>query len=406
MHKPKFVRGNTHVDETDVLQSRVHQVYDNTQNKKFEVGINIPALNNEYGHDLGFNQFSGRQFWDESWHDFDFTRPDERSTEFSPWINWQGDNLQKSLQKVAGKVDLIRLWVFEQHEGLKFTYDEAANSNTVTGIDEEQFLPNIQKVLDKAQDFNMKVYLCLTDGWVVNNTYTPPGYESEMLVKYRELQETRRSIMKNMVENPYNFIYNALLPLMLSIKDHPSLYAIDIMNEPEAMYDHSCFPLVSADAMKSLLIECSRAIKRSSNNKIAVSTGFLKYDSINDYHYSMPINVFDFYDYHLYSSAVGEVEEILSTYQPSAHDNKQLILGEVGYHNDAYPEKKDPDKEMEVVRAIFQNAYNHASSPCLLWELDFYEQENRAELVNLLENYRNRQQQHEDDNNPEEDEEN
>ncbi len=27
-------------------------------------GVNIAALNNEYGHDLGFNQFSGRQFWD------------------------------------------------------------------------------------------------------------------------------------------------------------------------------------------------------------------------------------------------------------------------------------------------------------------------------------------------------
>lgn len=352
------------------------------------MGINVPALNNEYGHDLGFNQFSGRQFWDESWHDFDFTRPDEKSTEFSPWINWQGDNLQKSLQKFSGKVDLIRLWVFEQHEGLKFTYDEAANSNTVTGIDEEQFLPNIQKVLDKAQDYNMKVYLCLTDGWVVNNTYTPPGYESEMLVKYRELQETRRSIMKNMVEDARDFILNAIAPLIQSVKDHPSLYAIDIMNEPEAMYDPSCFPVVSADSMKSFLIECSRAIKNYSNQKISVSTGLMKFDSIMEYQVSLPSSTLDFYDCHMYSSDKGSVRKALSSYSQLALPNKKIILGELGYKDIIEPNKKDKNKEIELIQAIFEHAYSYGVSPCLLWDLDFYEPENREKLLLLLKEYR------------------
>ena len=356
--------------------------------KKFEVGINIPALNNEYGHDLGFNQFSGRQFWDESWHDFDFTRPDEKSTEFSPWINWQGDNLQKSLQKFAGKVDLLRLWVFEQHEGLKFTYNDSDNSNTVTGIDEEQFLPNIEKVLDKARDYNMKVYLCLTDGWVVNNTYTPPRYEGEMLVKYRELQETRRSIMKNIVENPPNFIRNALTPLINSIKDHPSLYAIDMMNEPEAMYDPSCFPVVSADSMKSFLIECSRAIKRSSNNKIAVSTGIMKFGSIMEYHVSLPSSTLDFYDCHIYSSDKDNVRKALSSYQKLALANKKKILGELGYKDSIDPNKKDKYKEMDLIKAILEHASSYEISPCLLWDLDFYETENREKLILLLSEYR------------------
>jgi hypothetical protein len=39
--------------------------------KKFRVGLNIAALDNEYGHDLGYNQFSGRQFWDDSWQNYD-----------------------------------------------------------------------------------------------------------------------------------------------------------------------------------------------------------------------------------------------------------------------------------------------------------------------------------------------
>jgi hypothetical protein len=356
--------------------------------KKFEVGINIAALHNEYGHDLGFNQFSGRQFWDESWHDFDITKPDNKCTEFSPWINWEEDNLDKSLQKYADKLDLIRLWVFDQHEGLKFTYNEASNFNTVTGIDEEQLIPNIEKVLSKAHTYNMKVYLCLTDAWVVNNTYTPPGYEGKMLVKYRGLQETRRSIMKNIVENPYNFICNALIPLILSVKDHPSLYAIDIMNEPEAMYDPSCYPVVSVDSMKSFLIECSRAIKSSSNNKISVSTGFLRYDSIDEYHYSLPANTFDFYDYHMYSSNIESVTKVLSEYRPNALGNKKMILGELGYKEGIEPDKKDPCKEMELIRAVFEHACNYGVSPCLLWDLDFYEPENREKLIDLLKDYR------------------
>jgi hypothetical protein len=119
----------------------------------------------------------------------------------------------------------------------------------------------------------MKVYLCLTDAWVVNNTYALAGYEGKMLVKYRELQETRRSIMKNMVENPHNFICNALIPLLASVIDHhPLVYAIDIMNEPEAMYDPSWYPVLSSDSMKSFPIECSRAIKNSTDHNIPVST--------------------------------------------------------------------------------------------------------------------------------------
>jgi hypothetical protein len=358
--------------------------------KKFEVGINIPALNNEYGHDLGFNQFSGRQFWDESWQHFDFTRPDYKSTEFSPWINWQGENLQKTLQKFAGKVDLIRLWVFEQHEGLKFTNNNNSGSsnNTVTGIDEKQLLPNIERVLDKAQDYNLKVYLCLTDGWVVNNTFTPPGYGGEMLAKYRELQETRRSIMKNMVENPYNFIHNALDPLIKSVKDHPSLYAIDIMNEPEAMYDPSCFPVVSADSMKSFLVECSQAIKNYSNQKISVSTGMMKFESIMEYQISLPANTLDFYDYHMYSSDKGSIRKALSSYRQISLANKKMILGELGYKDSTEPSKKDKYKEMDLINAIFEYAYSSGISPCLLWDLDFYEPENREKLILLLKDYR------------------
>ena len=63
----------------------------------------------------------------------------------------------------------------------------------------------------------MKVYLYLTDAWVENNTYAPAGYEGKMLVKYRELQETRRSIMKNMVEDPHNFIRNDLISSSSSV---------------------------------------------------------------------------------------------------------------------------------------------------------------------------------------------
>ena len=59
-------------------------------------------------------------------------------------------NPEKSIKRYTSKVDIIRLWFFEQHEGLKFTHIDSDNSNTVTGINEEQLMPNIEKVLDRV----------------------------------------------------------------------------------------------------------------------------------------------------------------------------------------------------------------------------------------------------------------
>jgi hypothetical protein len=49
--------------------------------------------------------------------------------------------------------------------------------------------------------------------------------------------------------------------ITVRVRNQPSLYAIDIMNEPEAMYDPSCFPVVSADSMKTFLIVCHKMLK-------------------------------------------------------------------------------------------------------------------------------------------------
>jgi hypothetical protein len=40
--------------------------------------------------------------------------------------------------------------------------------------------------------------------------------------------------MKSIVENPADFVANALTPLVNSIATHPAVYAVDVMNEPGA----------------------------------------------------------------------------------------------------------------------------------------------------------------------------
>ncbi len=360
--------------------------------REFEVGINIAALDNEYGHDLGYNQFSGRQFWDDSWQIYDFTKPDPNASELSPWIHWEDDNLKKTISKYNGVVDIIRIWVFEQHEGLRFSYDNNLSSYVVSGIDSTQLIPNIIRVLDMAHNYDIKVYLCLIDGWIGNNRHVHLGYEEEKLEKHTVFQNTRRLIMKNIIENPQFFIANALVPFIDSIKGHPALYAIDIMNEPEAISNNSLNLLVTEQKMHDFLIKCSDAIKSASSNTILVSTGLLMYESIKRYNLSMPENAFDFYDHHLYSSNTERIQEILSAYKIGQHGNKRLVLGEVGYPKD-FGDDNDNDiaeEEMEIVKEIFENAYTHGHSPCLLWSLDFYEKENRKDLLKLLRNYKNK----------------
>jgi hypothetical protein len=254
------------------------------------------------------------------------------------------------MSKYNGVLDIIRVWVFEKHEGLKFSYDSNLSSYVVSGIDKIQLIPNVIRVLDMAHSYDIKVYLCLTDGWLGNDRDTNSGYEGEKLEKHSDFQHTRRLIMKNIIENPQYFIVNALVPFVDSIKNHPSLYAIDIMNEPESISNKSLNLLVTEQKMSDFLIKCSAAIKSASNNIILVSAGLLMYETIRRYNLSMPKETFDFYDYYFYSSSTEKIQEILSGYKIEQHDNKKLVLGEVGFPANLKDEGIDmAEGEMEKI---------------------------------------------------------
>ena len=52
-----------------------------------KTGINVPFLgieSNESNHDIGYNQFTGRQFWTDMWIGYDFTKPDPLYTSHCP----------------------------------------------------------------------------------------------------------------------------------------------------------------------------------------------------------------------------------------------------------------------------------------------------------------------------------
>ncbi len=278
-----------------------------------DVGINIAALHNEYGHDLCYNQFSRRQFWSDDkdvWQNYDFTKPDLDFEQLNPWITWEGNNLDNSIKKYKDIVDIIRVWIFEQHEGLQFNFDNNTNCNIVNGLDRDQLIPNIKRVLDKANSYGIKVYLCLTDAGAINTTFTPKNYNGIKLDKYRELQYTRRSIMKEIVERPNPYIEEALVPLISAIKNNPALYAIDLMNEPEVMYVNINDQVVYPQSMINFLIQCSNSIKNISDS-IPVSAGSQRYDSLDYYSRTLPKNTLDLYDLHFYPSSIDEMIKTL-----------------------------------------------------------------------------------------------
>lgn len=76
------------------------------------------------------------------------------------------------------------------------------------------------------------MYFCLLDAWLVKHQ-PPQGLPAARLPKCDEWHSIVKGIMKSIVENPADFVANALTPLVSSIATHHAMYAVDVMNEPE-----------------------------------------------------------------------------------------------------------------------------------------------------------------------------
>jgi hypothetical protein len=330
--------------------------------RKFLVGVNNAWFCNRYANDIGYNQYSDGRLWHRPYTDdishIDFSKSDPNPPR--PLISETPELLELYFRSISG-LDIVRIWLFERLEGLCF--DENQN---VISIDNE-FLINLKKILDTADSYNVKVYFCLFDSWAVK--YDPPTeLPKSRIPSYRVWNSTVTQIMKSIVEYPEWFINNVLNPLVEKLRDHPAIYGIDIMNEPEGMFKFN--KIVSESSMRNYIRSCSIAIKQ----RLKTSVGCMRVKTAKSYS-SLPI---DFCDIHLYNKRA-----LVERYVSNKYNNKTCIIGECGYPVtlDFYGRRNNEVKTAEkFLTKSFQNGY----SACLVWDHDFTSKENKRRLTDWL----------------------
>jgi hypothetical protein len=342
----------------------------------FQVGANNPSFDDNYGIDLGYNQFLGEKLW--HWPHtepvpIDLSKPDPNPR--IPYLSEHPKEIEDLFKKAKG-LDVVRIWLFEHLEGLIF---DGNKNNELIGIDAD-FMHNLNKILATAQKYNVKVYLALFDG--NNSAYNPsPTLPPDRLPNYYAWRDAMRNILRSIVKNPEYFSNMVLFPIIEGIKDQPALYAIDLINEPEFMMEGPD-AIISEAEMVNFIDKCTMAIKRLSLDKLNVTIGCANIETAKRYS-ALPI---DFADVHIYQTIGEEIE----AYVADDYNNKQCLIGECGH--DEWDIDKDVIRanQLAVTKKIVRDAKDKGYMGALPWGVfhgDSVSEEDKEEILDWLKDF-------------------
>ena len=342
-----------------LISNQHHDIMSFTVGSKFFVGINLGWFEDKYGYDLGRSEFSSIPLWT-----YPPTAPITMNLgvpnipQDAPYLSQHPDVIENYFSKING-VDIVRLWLFEQLEGLVFTKD---GNNNLLGIDPE-FINNLLAVLDSANNHNIRLYLTLFNSWDTNSSQ-PSGLDPSRITKYQELFSARKQIILKIVQDPSDFCNNVLVPLANAIKNKPAVFAIDIMNEPESLTEGN---MITLQQLTNFVEKISQTINPY---KIKVSVGCLR----KNISMSFSSMIEDFADFHIYnnpnSSMVSSIKVNLDQYNLSDFSGKPCILGECGYHPSTNP--YDASQETTVLQDLLQSSNSLGYAGALAWRYQDY----------------------------------
>jgi hypothetical protein len=281
--------------------------------------VNLAWLDGQYDHDFGMNQVMGCDL-----RAYDDQRKKENLDAYFRDISDMGAHV-------------VRLWVFERFEGLQF--DE---NGRIKDID-EGLVKNMADVLGVAERHNLYVYFCLMDTWGVS------VHGQQHLPKLNAII-TNEVVRKSYIENA----------LMKFVSDNrlkkDRIFAIDVMNEPEGMYNSIWRRDIEwADVIK-FIKECASAVQSVS---LKVSCGLQNYQTLLDNREN--IGELDFYDYHEYNDE-GDLVPCASL----AID-KPCMIGECGQKTEKY----DDELYDKAVSKFLSNSWKNGYAGCLIWNYNY-----------------------------------
>lgn len=257
------------------------------------VAVNLPWLEGEYGHDFGLN----------------INTPEWRPVFSIPKMT------ELLLALKEHNVSVVRMWLFEQGEGL------VVEGDRVVGLDPE-FESNLRALESVLKLTSQSVYWALFD----------------MNSVYRNGDElTRRIIFEPAMR--HSFLNNALAPVLTIFKD--CIWGVDVCNEPEGLPTCEYHPYIKAmygmDRFTGKLhwqtvLSCLKPMLKFVRTlgfveRITVGAGYTEgHNAVRRY---APIeHLMSHYDYHLYE----ELDDFLRLLK-SHEGRRSVIVGELGTHS-------------------------------------------------------------------------
>ncbi|PKQ27700.1 MAG: hypothetical protein CVT63_06595 [Candidatus Anoxymicrobium japonicum] len=289
-------------------------------------GANLAWLDGQYGHDIGTNFL------------------------FNWGCSYNHSHMQKYFQDMRKmNLNIVRIWLFENLEGLKFD-----SGDNVSGLD-ATLITNLRDTIAIAKANNIQLYLTLLNGCDVNSFEFPLSAD----------HQTLRNRLINIIQDPgkrATYLNNAVGPLAAAFKGESQIYAFDVINECEGAVTGAdgniIGPGVSWDTMRSFILGTVTKIKSADATRQVTSTsGWHDWNNVMNGKFS-GLGL-DFYDFHVYDSA-GYIPEY-----STLNLDKPAILGEYGQKQNT---SWDDTLQNDATRNFLTNCRNKGyDAGSLIW---------------------------------------
>ena len=219
-------------------------------------------------------------------------------------------------------------------------YPRPTQEGWVHDIDDSFWANMDDLVFDVLQDHQVQIYLAIFSANFFNKT-------------------AYRALGMEIIRHPESYFANAVIPLLERYGDSGVIWAIDCMNEPEALVQDPTGNRaewgVSWDEMRDFLSYCADIVHLHSSLPVSSGSGWHDWSNI-ELGYFSDLG-FDFLDFHTYadSPAIPTVEEL--------NVDSPVIIGECGQSSLLW----NDELQLDAVRQCFSQAETGGYSAALSW---------------------------------------
>lgn len=290
----------------------------------FIIGCNLPWLDGKMGWDIAYHPKWG--------YGFDFETADKYFAD---------------MHKMG--IQVVRWWIFTDcRAGIVF--DEKGYPLRI----QDEVLNHLDFVMNElCPKYEISMYWCLLSGLLNTNHF-------------------------NLITDPKirrAYIQKVITPLAERYRNHLSLFAFDLMNEPESDIAGSSGNWsprgIDWTMMRAFLKECADAIHFvAPNTKISVGSGWHGFENVKRGLYK-DLGL-DFYDFHLYT------DETSLPLVESLKLDKPCLIGE---YNTKESTAADESKQTRLVKRFLQDARAKGYMGVLVWSYDYPQTESAYGLL-------------------------